>query len=135
MKCPLLMVAVAVLSYGFARSASAQMATGVNVPPASKSVYPGSPPTVYGEHHPYVKDFNSYLDEHPDEAQELNGKPGLVRNPAYLSNHPDLEAYLKEHPKVASEYERHPHRFMHRERRYEQSEKRYDKRHGIPNPD
>ena len=134
MKRPIVLVCVAVLSCSIAAPALAQMATGGNVPPPSRTMNGVPAPTEYGRHHPYAKDFNSYLDEHPDEAQELNKKPGLVRNPTYLSNHPDLDAYLKEHPKVASEYEHHPRRFMHRERRYEHSEQRYDKRHGIPNP-
>jgi len=141
MKRPLLLLSAAVLSYGIAAPALAQMATGENVPmppphhanmPVNPGINPGSPETRYGEHHPYARDFNSYLDAHPDEAQELNKNPGLVHNPKYLSNHPDLDAYLKENPKVASEYEHHPYHFMHRERRYERSEKRYDKRHHIP---
>jgi hypothetical protein len=134
MKRLLVPVSLAVFSCGIAAPALAQMATWVNVPPPLRTMNGVPPSTEYGEHHPYAEDFNSYLDEHPDEAQELNKKPGLVRNPTYLSNHPDLDAYLREHPKVASQYEHHPRRFMHREKRYEHSEERYDKRHGIPNP-
>lgn len=91
MKRLLVLVSVVVLCFSIATPPLAQMATGVNAPPPSGTMNGVQPPTEYGKHHPYVKDFNSYL-EHPDEAQELNKKPGLVRNPTYLSNHPDLDA-------------------------------------------
>src|SRR5258708_7966739 len=53
-----------------------------------------------------------YLDQHPEVAQQLAGRPGLVDNPQYLANHPGLDAYLAAHPIVRTELQTHPNRFM-----------------------
>jgi hypothetical protein len=125
-KKTLISALAALLSGAIAAPVFAQVATGVqipNMPPA---------PAEYGSRHPYVRDFNGYLDAHPGEAEDLRRNPRLVDNPNYLAHHPDLQAYLRAHPNVAKAYGRHPDAFMHRERRYERSELRYDKRHHLP---
>ena len=114
-----------------AAPAFAQTATGVPLP-KNPGWNARTAPGEYGEHHPYVREFNGYLDAHPNEAAELSKNPGLVDNPRYLANHPDLHSYLRAHPQVAEKYKHHPEAFMHRERRYENIERRYDKRHHLP---
>lgn len=135
MKRPLLWASAAILACAIAAPpVCAQTATGENVltPPLPEThhrVNPGTPETEYGEGHPYVRDFNGYLDAHPDEAAALAKNPRLIHDPNYVASHPDLQAYLKAHPRMARTYEHHPNRFMRREKRYEKSEQRWEKHH------
>jgi len=85
--------------------------------------------TEYGEHHPYVEGFDSYLDKHPDVTQQLSHDPHLIDDPAYMANHPELRDYIREHPRAAADFRRHPDRFMHREHVYNRSERRWRWRH------
>ena len=88
--------------------------------------------TRYGEHHPNVETFDSYLDAHPDVRHQLNENPHLIDNPKYIANHPDLHAYMQQNPHAAEAFRRHPYRFEHREHVYSRTEKRYDRRHHVP---
>lgn len=88
-----------------------------------------NPHTYYGKHHAYTERFDSYLDSHPDVAQQLRNNPRLIDDPHYLKEHPDLREYLHKHPNVAQAYKNHPNRFMHRERRYQHSEQRWNQHH------
>jgi hypothetical protein len=93
-----------------AAPAMAQTATGVPMPP--------NPMGNYGEHHPYAERANSYFDSHPQEAAELQKHPGLIDDPKYLHEHPDLESYLHSHPGVRNRFKSHPEAFMHREEHF-----------------
>jgi hypothetical protein len=88
--------------------------------------------TEYGQHHPNVEAFDSYLDAHPEERKQLNENPHLIDNPKYLANHPDLQAYMQQNPKAAEAFRRHPYAFEHREHVYNRTEKRWERRHGEP---
>ncbi len=68
---------------------------------------------------PELRNFDRFLDEHPNVTKELNNNPSLINNPAWLSKHPQLQTFLKNHPGVREEMKENPGRFMQRERRYE----------------
>jgi hypothetical protein len=88
-----------------------------------------NPNTRYGQHHPYVERFDNFLDSHPDVNQALSKNPRLIDDPQFIANHPGLHEYLEKHPRVREAFRDHPDRFMHRERRYEVSENRWERRH------
>jgi hypothetical protein len=88
-----------------------------------------TPPTEYGEHHGYVRDFDGYLDRHPDVAKQLSANPHLIDNQQYLSQHPELREWMQRHPRAADAFRDHPDRFMHREHLYNRSETRWDRAH------
>lgn len=86
-----------------------------------------APQTVYGKQHPYVRGFDSYLDQHPNVARDLSKNPHLVDSGRYLAMHPDMGAWLRRHPRAAREFRRHPDRFMSREHRYNRGENRRER--------
>lgn len=53
-----------------------------------------------------------YLDSHPEVAQRLQHNPGLVDNPTFMANHPQLRDYFAAHPEVRRQIKEHPDRFM-----------------------
>ena len=73
---------------------------------------------------PELRNFDRFLDEHPNVTKELNNNPSLINNPAWLARHPQLQTFLKNHPGVREEIKENPGRFMQRERRYERHEGR-----------
>ncbi len=91
-----------------------------------------APPTGYGRHHPYARGFDSYLDKHPDVAQELSRNPHLIDDPKYLANPPELRDYVRNQPRMARAFRRHPDRFMRREHTYNRGENRWDRAHHRP---
>src|SRR5580704_6362003 len=42
------------------------------------------------------QDLQQYIKSHP----ELQQNPGLMNNPTYRANHPDLNRFLENHPQV-----------------------------------
>jgi len=71
-----------------------------------------------------LRNFDAYLDQHPDVARELRRDPSLVNNPDYLKNHPGLREFLENHPGVREELRENPRAFLQRERKYERRENR-----------
>jgi translation initiation factor 2 beta subunit (eIF-2beta)/eIF-5 len=59
-----------------------------------------------------VDNFNRFLDNHHEIADQLRRDPSLVDNREFLQNHPDLETYLRDHPGVREELKTHPETFM-----------------------
>jgi hypothetical protein len=70
--------------------------------------------------HP-LANTDTYLDRHPEVAEQLRQHPGLVDDPAYLKNHPGLHEFLATHPVARHEWRSHPHRFMRHENQYDQT--------------
>ncbi len=103
MKISLKLISVALLSGTLALPALAQVGTAPSAsPPASHPVQPGNP-----ERH-----FAEYLKKHPGIQGDLQRDPALVRDPAYLKAHPDLNEYFAKHPGVAEAFRAHPSQFM-----------------------
>jgi hypothetical protein len=56
--------------------------------------------------------FDQFLSNHPETAQQLASHPGLVNDPQYLASHPNLQNFLSNHPGVAGQLRTNPGRFM-----------------------
>jgi hypothetical protein len=69
-----------------------------------------------------VKEFDHFLDKHPEVAQELRNDPSKVNDAQYVSNHKELQRWLEKHPQVRDEIRENPSAFMHQENRYEKNE-------------
>ena len=87
-----------------------------------------------------IASMDHFLDSHPDVARDLRRNPDLVNNNSYLRTQHDLDAYLDAHPAVKEELKETPTYFMHRENRFEGSDRDRDldrNRTGRrnPNPD
>ena len=77
-----------------------------------------------------LSNFDRFLDNHRETAEQLRKDPSLVNNEQFVKSHPDLQTYLQEHPEVREEVKENPNAFMHQEARYERTEDtaRYDRR-------
>ena len=77
-----------------------------------------------------LSNFDRFLDNHRETAEQLRKDPSLVNNEQFVKSHPDLQAYLQQHPEVREEVKENPNAFMHQEARYERTEDtaRYDRR-------
>ncbi|MBV9483570.1 MAG: hypothetical protein JO249_22885 [Acidobacteria bacterium] len=69
-----------------------------------------------------VKEFDHFLDKHPEVAQELQNDPSKINDGSFVSNHKELQRWLEKHPQVRDEIKENPSAFMHRENRYEKNE-------------
>jgi phage-related protein len=70
-----------------------------------------------------LNNFDNFLDRHPAIDKDLKGNPALVKDPAYLSAHPELKEFLANHPGVREEIRENPKGFMNRERHFEKTGK------------
>jgi phage-related protein len=70
---------------------------------------------------PDLNNFDRFLDSHQAIEKDLRSNPGLVKDSAYLSAHPELKEFLANHPGVREEIRENPRGFMNRERHFEQS--------------
>jgi phage-related protein len=70
-----------------------------------------------------LNNFDNFLDRHPAIDKDLKGNPNLVKDPAYLSAHPELKEFLENHPGVREEIRENPSGFMKRERNFEKTGK------------
>jgi len=57
-----------------------------------------------------IRQFHSFLQDHPKVSTELRNNPNLVNSKRYLDKHDDLEKFLKRHPDVRREIVSHPNR-------------------------
>jgi len=69
-----------------------------------------------------LKNFDKFLDSHPEIAEDLAKNPSLVNDQDYVNKHPDLKEFLRSHPGVREEVKENPQVFMRRERRFESHE-------------
>jgi hypothetical protein len=63
--------------------------------------------------------FNSFLDTHPELAQQLAANPQLANNPQFLASHRGLRSFLSDHPGIRNSLQAGPGQFLHREGHYE----------------
>src|SRR5713226_2474595 len=59
-----------------------------------------------------LKNFDKFLDSHPEIAEDLAKNPSLINDQDYVNKHPDLKDFLQSHPGA----------FMRREQRFESRE-------------
>jgi hypothetical protein len=69
-----------------------------------------------------VKEFDTFLDSHPEVAKDLRQDPNKINDESYVSQHPELNKWLKEHTNIQKEIRENPSAFMNRENNYEKSE-------------
>lgn len=69
-----------------------------------------------------VKEFDKFLDSHPQIDKELQQDPQKVNDAAWVSQHAELEKWLNDHPSVREELKENPARFMKREKQYDKNE-------------
>jgi hypothetical protein len=94
------------------------------VPSVSSQAVPSTPPAQYPSQdnditRQELASFDSFLDSHPEIAEQLRRNPALVDDREYVNNHPELQAYLQEHPRVREELTENPRAFMRDEGRFD----------------
>ena len=57
-----------------------------------------------------VRQFHTFLQNHPKVSSELRRNPKLVNSKRYLDQHDELGNFLKRHPRVKQEIVNHPSR-------------------------
>jgi hypothetical protein len=67
-----------------------------------------------------LRSMDSFLDSHPEIAEQLRKDPNLVNDRRFVDGHPALRQYLADHPGVREEIRENPNAFMHREDRFDQ---------------
>jgi hypothetical protein len=69
-----------------------------------------------------LRNFDQYLDNHPEVAEALKKDPGLINDADWVSKHPQLKDWLEDHPNARRELKEHPKAFMRREGNFEKHE-------------
>src|SRR5437667_1339156 len=69
-----------------------------------------------------LRNFDAFLDSHPQIAKDLQKNPGLLDDQNYLNSHPELRQFLSTHAGVREQVKEHPQIFMKREQKYEKNE-------------
>ncbi len=103
--------------------AMASFASAQQTPPAQPPAQGAQPERDNDITRGELQKFNTFLDNHPGIAKDLQGNPSLVNDPNYLAQHPELKDFLEDHPGVRRELKEHPKFFMHREQRFERHER------------
>lgn len=113
----LLMMGTAALTLGMMTAATAQ----------ATSPAPSPTPNAEGAHRGQaLRNFDNFLDQHPEMREDLRKNPRLANNEDYLEKHPELREFEKNHPGVDKQLDKHPDKFMDREARRQ----RWERRHG-----
>jgi hypothetical protein len=66
-----------------------------------------------------LADFNQFLLNHPEVAEQLRKDPSLVDNREFIESHTALQTYLQDHPRIREEIKANPNAFMRNEDRYD----------------
>jgi len=66
-----------------------------------------------------LADFDRFLDNHPEIAEQVRKDPSLLDNRHFVQSHPALESYLAKNPRIRDDIERNPNAFMYEEDRLE----------------
>ena len=57
-------------------------------------------------------DFNRFLDEHREIAEQVRKDPSLADNREFVQGHPELQSFLQDHPGVRDQLRQDPNAFM-----------------------
>src|ERR1700721_4877591 len=63
--------------------------------------------------------FDSFLDSHPEVAEQVRKDPSLVNNEEFVEKHGELKQYLQQHPEIREELSQNRNAFMHQEERFD----------------
>lgn len=66
--------------------------------------------------------MDSFLETHPEIAEQLRKNPSLAGNKEFVESHPALQQFLAQHPGVRDELRENPSAFMSAEQRYDRRE-------------
>ncbi|HET9305337.1 MAG TPA: hemophore-related protein [Candidatus Sulfotelmatobacter sp.] len=69
-----------------------------------------------------LSNMDSFLDSHPEIAEQLRKNPSLADNKEFVEDHPALQQFLAQHPGVREEIRNNPNVFMSREQRFDRRE-------------
>ena len=71
-----------------------------------------------------LAEFDTFLNNHPEVAQQLERDPSLINNANWVGQHPQLQAFLNDHPRLTAAFRDDPSLFMRDESRYDRREDR-----------
>jgi len=66
--------------------------------------------------------FDSFLDSHPEVAEQVRQNPSLVNNEDFVEAHPALQQYLQQHPEIREQITQNPNAVMRQEQRFDRNE-------------
>jgi hypothetical protein len=69
-----------------------------------------------------LADFDRFLDEHREIAEQVRKDPSLLDNREFLQSHPALQSFLQNNPGVRDQLRRDPTAFMRQEDRFDRSQ-------------
>src|SRR5438128_10902508 len=69
-----------------------------------------------------ARNFDQFLDSHPEVAEGLRKDPNLINNPNWVSKHQELKDWLENHPNAREEMKENTTAFMRREKDFEKQE-------------
>src|SRR5947209_13984475 len=59
-----------------------------------------------------IHQFDAFLDPHPNIGSEVTHNPALLKDAAYLRQHPELNSFLNSHTQIRTEINENPNAFM-----------------------
>jgi len=59
-----------------------------------------------------LRDFQAFLNGHPEVREDLSKNPNLVKDPKYLQAHSGLNQFLQSHPHIRQEADANPSGFV-----------------------
>lgn len=72
-----------------------------------------------------VSALDNFLDAHPTISKTLGANPSLIRNRAFVADHPELSAFLQGHPDVAQDWTNNPRLAMADIRRFDDGQAKF----------
>src|SRR6266852_5828943 len=66
--------------------------------------------------------LDSFLDSHPEVAEQVRQNPSLVNNEDFVEAHPALQQYLQQHPEIREQISQNPNGVMRQEQRFDRRE-------------
>src|SRR5260370_37538809 len=66
--------------------------------------------------------FDSFLDSHPEVAEQVRQNPSLVNNEDFVEAHPALQQYLQQPPEIREQISQNPNGVMRQEQRFDRRE-------------
>ncbi len=119
-----LLVSVALPTKAQTTPAEQPQPTPAPAPPIGK--LPPSLPRDHDITRQELAEMDSFLDSHPEIAEQLRKDPSLIDNRKFVDDHPELRAFLQSHPRIREEFIENPNAFMRAEDRYDRGESRGD---------
>jgi len=112
---------------GFSRTSGGR---GYGAAGPGPGVNPGRPDRGEPDRDQYrrqLADFNRFLDDHREIAEQVRKDPSLADNREFLQHHPALDTFLRDNPGVREDLKQDPNAFMHQEDRINAAENRDDR--------